>query len=216
MELDEMKATWAALGARLDHLEAAVSRDRLRRARRQLVWTALGDVCQLVIAIACTAWVATFWIHHRGNVHLLLAGLGLHVYGVAAACTMATQLLLVGRTAYTDSVVVLQRQLASLRRFRAVASLALGLPWWLLWVPVAMVGAFALAGVDLYAASPAWVWGSLGVGAAGLALCLWIARRLASRAVRSPWLARMVDQLAGRGVDRARRDLDEVARFSRA
>ena len=215
MDLEEMKQAWAALGARVDALEAATSRERLARSRGQLRWTSAGDVVQLVGAIALTAWVAGFWIHHRANPHLLVAGLALHIYGIVAACMLTARLVLVARVYYTEPVLVLQQRLAVLRRFRIRASLALGLPWWLLWVPCTMVAASALCGVDLYAASPGWVWGSLAVGLAGLAGCVWLARRLAGRPIAAPWLARMVDDLAGRSVIRARRELDEVVAFSR-
>ena len=139
----------------------------------------------------------------------------LHAYGVVVICVAATQLLLVGRLYYAGPVVVMQRQLGMLRRFRVRSELLLGLPWWLLWVPAAMVGVMWLAHVDLYLAAPAWVYGSLAVGVVGLGASLWFARWLAGRAIASPCIQAMVDSLAGRNLARAARELDELARFAR-
>jgi len=146
---------------------------------------------------------------------VLVAGLALHIYGIAAACLLTARLVLVAHAYYTDPVLVLQHRLAVLRRFRIRASLALGLPWWVLWVPCTMIAASALWGLDLYAASPRWVWGSLAVGLVGLVGSVWIARRLGGRPISTPWLARMVDDLAGRSVIRAGREVDEVVAFRR-
>lgn len=215
MDLDEMKQTWATMGARLDVLEAAISRDRLARSRAALRWTSLGDLGELIVAILLVAMVAPFWIRHRATPHLLIAGLALHVYGIAVIWSVAVRVLLVGRIYYTKPVLVIQHRLATLRRFRIRASLALGLPWWLLWVPCTMVAAYAWCGIDLYAGSPGWVLGSLAVGVVGIIGCLVLARWLAGRATASPMLARWVDSLAGRGLRRASEELDELAAFSK-
>jgi hypothetical protein len=106
-------------------------------------------------------------------------------------------------------VVLVQQRLARLRRFRARTSLMLGLPWWILWVPAAMVLA-AMVGVDLYAASPLWVWSSIGVGVTGMAVCVAIARHLARRPER---LSRFLDLHSGRSLTHAARELDELDQY---
>jgi len=216
MDLDEMKRTWATMTDRLDVLEAAISRDRLARARAALRWTSVSDLLELIAAILLVSLVAPFWIRHRATPHLLVAGLVLHAYGIAVIWAVAVRVLLVGRIYYTRPVLVIQQRLATLRRFRVRASLALGLPWWLLWVPCAMVVAYACCGVDLYARSPAWVVLSLAVGVVGIIASLVLARWLAGRALASPLLARWVDNLAGHGLRRASEELAELAAFSKS
>jgi hypothetical protein len=216
MDLDEMKQTWATMDARLDALEAAISRDRLARSRAALRWTSLSDLLELIFAILLVAVVAPFWIRHRAIPHLLIAGLVLHAYGIAVIWSLAVRVLLVGRIYYTKPVLIIQQRLAVLRRFRIRASLALGLSWWLLWVPCTMVAAYAWCGVDLYAQSPVWVLMSLGVGVIGIIGCLVVARWLAGRAIASPMLTRWVDSLAGHGLRRASEELDELATFRKS
>lgn len=218
MDLEDMKLAWARMEQRLDRLEGIAfdaRRDRrLAASRSALRRVSAGELVRIALWIAFVAVVAPFWIQHRGVVHLLVAGLVLHAYGVAVICVSVVQLLRVGRLYYAGPVVEMQRQLAVILRCRIRGELALGLPWWLLWVPAAMVAAMGLGGVDLYAASPAWVYGSLAVGVVGLGLSLWLARWLAGRRIGSPCIQRMVDNLTGRSLARAARELDELARFA--
>jgi hypothetical protein len=186
--------------------------DKSRGALRGLGW---GQAVYCLLWIGIVATVAPFWIEHRHVPHLLVAGLALHVYGVVTICAGVTQLLLVARTYYTAPVVVFQRRLAELHRFRVISSLAIGLPWWILWVVATVVGAKWWLDIDLYAQSPGWIHVALGVGVAGLALSLCAARRFADHPPQSLMLRRMVDDLAGRSLLREIRQLDEIARFER-
>ncbi|MGH7564957.1 MAG: hypothetical protein ACREK5_11130, partial [Gemmatimonadota bacterium] len=139
MELDELKTAWTRMEQRLDDAEALVLRDlrerkvdKSRSALRRVGW---GQVAQILIWIAVVAVVAPFWIEHRETPHLLVAGLVLHAYGVITICRSVLQVLLIGRIDYSAPVLTIQRQLAQLHRFRIRATMFLGLPWWLLWVP---------------------------------------------------------------------------------
>src|SRR5262245_46923743 len=219
MELDDLKLAWAQLERRVETTEALAfsdykerKLDKSRRALRALGW---GQALHCLLWIGLVEIVAPFWIEHRRVPTLLVAGLALHMYGVATICVVVTQLLLIARTYYTAPVVIFQRRLAELQRFRVISSLAIGLPWWILWVVATVVGAKRWLGVDLYAQSPGWIHVAIGIGVAGLALSLWAARRFAERPAQSPMLRRMVDDLAGRSLRRAIRQLDEIARFER-
>jgi hypothetical protein len=44
---------------------------------------------------------------------------------------------------------------------------------------------------------------------------VWLARRLAGRPIRSPILREMIDNISGRSLRRASKQLDELARFER-
>lgn len=219
MELDDLKLAWARLEERAEAVETLVLSERRQRkldkARRVLRWLSWGQAVQIVLWIGVVAVVAPFWIEHRRVPHLLAAGLTLHVYGVVTICATVMQLLLIARTYHTAPVVTFQRRLAELHRFRAISTLALGVPWWILWMIATMVGAEWLFDVDLYAQSPAWIQISLGIGVVGMALTSWVAGLYAVRPPKSPSLRRIVDDLAGRSLRRATRQLDEVACFER-
>jgi hypothetical protein len=221
MELDEMKQAWARMEVRQDGMEALLRqdlrdrhRDKARSSmRRGLLWQAVEIACWLAFVV----WIASFWVAHRHVTHLLAIGLLLHAYGIAGIWSSVTQWFLLSRIYLFDApVLVLQRRVAQLRRFRMVSTLALGLPWWCLWLLATTVGMVWLSGVDLYAVtSPGWFWATLGVGVLGIGFSLWLARRLAGRQLRSPTWRRLVEDMSGRSLLRASRQLDEIARFER-
>jgi hypothetical protein len=220
MELDELKQAWAGMALRQEGLEAMWQADlrdrRMDKTRAILRWSLAGLGVQLAAWLAFTVLAASFWVDHRHVVHWLLIGLLLHAYGIAGIWASATQLLLLSRIYLFDApVLVLQRRLAQLRRFRVWCTLSLGLPWWCLWLLVPMAVAQALAGADGYAAAPGWFWSCMAVGVAGMGLSVWLARRLAGRRIDSPLLRRIVDDMSGCALRRASRQLDELARFER-
>jgi hypothetical protein len=218
MELDDLKLAWAELGRRVEATEALaldLRRERQRdKSRRSLSWLTLGTTVAIGIWMVVVATVAPFWIANRHVPHLIVAGLALHLYGVVAIIASVIQLLLIGRTYYTAPIVLMQRRLAELYRFRVYCQIVLILPWWLLWVAALIVGARIL-GFDIYADSPAWIYWNLAAGVAGLALTGWLARRVSARPPRSKWLRRIADDLAGRSLMRAARHLEDVDRFER-
>jgi hypothetical protein len=221
MELDEMKLVWARMEQRQDAMDARLRRDfrdrKLDKARSSMRSSLLMQMIEIAAWVLFVVWVASFWVQHRHATHLLVIGLLLHGYGIAAIWSAATQLFLLSRIHLFDApVLVLQQRLAQLRRFRFCSQLLLGLPWWFLWLPVTTVGMVWLWGVDLYTvAAPGWYWATMGVGVIGMGACLWLARRLAGRSIKSPTLRRLVDDMSGRSLLRASQQLDALAGFER-
>ncbi|WP_343850433.1 hypothetical protein [Rhodanobacter soli] len=218
MELDEMKQAWAHMDLRQDGMEALLRQDfrdrRMDKARSTLRWSLLGQALEIACWLAFVVFVASFWVAHRQVTHLLVIGLLLHAYGIAGIWSSATQLFLLSRIYLFDApVLVLQRRLAQLRRFHMVSTLALGLPWWFLWLLLPLVVLTWWSGVDRFAGAAGWIWANMAVGAMGVGFSLWLARRLAGRPIRSPWLQRMVDDMSGCTLARVSRQLDEIARF---
>jgi hypothetical protein len=218
MELDDLKQAWRDLERRLDQSEAAsralrrdIKMDRARSTLRRLSW---GQAFAAAMWLAAAVLAARFWTEHRGTLHLLLAGLAVHVYAIAGIISGIVQMSWIARIDYAAPVVALQRKLATLRRVRIWSQLVLGLPMWLLWVVITMVGAKWLLDIDLYALSPGWIHVSLLVGVVGIALSLWLPRRLALSPRGSRFVQRVLDDLAGRSLVRVTRELDELARFT--
>ena len=198
MDIDDLKRAWSRV--RVEYV--------VREAARP--WSLyLGLVAWALFVLAA----GSFWFDHREVTHLLVAGLVLHAYGIVVIVVRVTQAREVSAIDYTAPIVTVQRRLAEIHRGRIKVSLVLGLAWWLLWVPSMMVLA-ALAGIDLYAGSPAWMWSSLGIGVVGIIGSVVFARWVAGRAVQSPAWRRVIDDLAGRSLLRAARDLEDVTRFA--
>lgn len=197
MDLDELKQAWSTL--KVERVLEDVRKPRI-------AW--LGIAAWIVFVVAA----GSFWFDHRDNLHLLVAGVVLHLYGIAALASGLWLLVARMRLDYTAPIVTLQRELASLHRCTAARSLALGLPWWILWLPCVLVAAGAI-GVDLYAAAPAWVWSSIGVGIAGIVISVLLARYFRGRPM-SPAMERVIDSWSGDALSRATHELEEVARFA--
>ena len=231
MELDEMKSAWNRLDAELDAawtrldlradgIEALVLQDRrergIGRSRAALRRFGLAQLVEMAVWIAMVIVAASFWYDHRETPHLLAAGLVLHVYGIAAIWAAATRALLAAGVYYTAPVLDIQRRLARLRRFTSVTTVALGLPWWCLWLVATMVGAKLWMGIDLYTAAPGWVVSTLAFGVVAMAGSVWLAVRWSRHPPAHPWLRAIIDDLAGCNLRRAGRQLDEIERFERA
>jgi len=215
MELDDLKSAWRMLDRRLEQQSALTQhifrQDRLARAQSKLRPLYWGQILQILFGMAMIACGAAFWTQHRDALHLMVAGLTLHVYGAATIILAGITLGKISRIDYSAAVVDIQKQLGRLGRFYVFNGLTVGLPWWLLWIACLMILATA-AGVDLYAVAPAFVWINVAVGIAGLLATRWFLRW--SRGPRRPRLTKAVDDaLVGMSLRRAQRVLDEIAAF---
>ena len=215
MELDDMKAAWKTLDQRLDaqaalnlHMFKEGKLVLLRRGLRPLV---VGQAIQIVVGVLIALWGGGFWFDHRNVPHLLIAGLIVHLAGISMIALGALMQALIARIDYSEPVLTIQRHLAQLRKVYVRGGLAIGLQWWLLWMPFLMVFFKSAFGADMYANAPAVIWFGTAVGAAGL-LATWMFVRWSGR---RPQLAqRLEDSAAGGSINRAQACLDEIARFA--
>jgi hypothetical protein len=217
MELDDFKVAWKTLDRRLEK-QNLLTRELFREGRlesartrlRPLVW---GHALQIVLGVLGALWFAPFWIAHRQETPLLLAGLAMHAYCVALIAAGVAVLAQVARIDYAAPVVAIQRALLRLRWTYVRTGLAIGLAWWFLWVPLIMV-LIGMAGGDLYANAPSAVIGGLLSGVVGLFLTFVVYRwaNQPSRARLGRWLA---DGAAGVSIRRAQAAVDDLTRFER-
>jgi hypothetical protein len=216
MELDDLKLAWQTLDRRLQqqnalnlHLFRSGRLDQARRGLRPLMW---GQAVQMLIGAAGALWFAPFWVAHRHELPLLLAGLVMHAYCLGLIAFGAVMQAQIARIDYAAPVLAIQRQLLLLRRTFVHGGMLIGLPWWFLYVPLLMVLAKVGSNADLFDNAPAWVWVSLGVGMLGLALTAWF-HRWANQPQRVALGRMLEDAAAGSSIRRAQAALDEVTRF---
>lgn len=217
MELDDLKAEWQALNAQMARQTALNLRvfrqgqmEKARHGLRPLAW---GQALQMVAGALLILPSALLWSRHLHTLHLLVAGLVMHAYGLALILFGARMQFLISRVDYGAPVLDIQKDLARLRRFYVVGGLWLGLPWWLLWMLLAMV-VLGLFGVDIYAGllahAPSVIYSNLAIGFAGLLASASFIRWAAKR----PGLGqRLEHSAAGRSLNRARALVDEIAAF---
>jgi len=150
-----------------------------------------------------------FWSNHRHVPHLLFIGLLLRVYGLAMVLFSVRMVVLIRSIDFGAPVLSIQKQLARLRRFYVVGGLWIGLPWWVLWIPVLMM-VFMGLGVDLYTKAPQLIHINVIACSVGLVLTVAFLRWAQGR----PKLARILNNsAAGSSLNKTQRLLDEIARF---
>lgn len=214
MELDDMKAAWQTLNQRLEtqtalnlHMLRDGKLDKLRQGLRPLVW---GQALQIVIGALVALWGGSFWFDHRAVLHLLIVGMAVHAAGISMIVMGAVIESHIARIDYSAPVLTIQRQLAQLRNVYVYGGLAVGLPWWLLWVPFLLMAFKSVFGADLYANAPMMVWINLAAGIVGM-LATWAFLRWAGK--RQRLAKRLEDGAAGHGINKAQACLDEIAQF---
>ncbi|KJV26395.1 hypothetical protein [Luteibacter yeojuensis] len=200
MELDDLKAGWAALDRRMAALELAVAtKGAAAGVRAELMPLRWGQAAQAVFGLAVAMGAGSFWVEHRDAAGPLVAGLLLHAYGIAMIIAAARNLFLAARASASAPVVELQARVAALRAWRIREGRWFGIIGCFMWVPM-VVWAFALLGVDIVRAAPLF----MGLQVLAAFVCLGVFFVL-SRLQKLP---------EGRSVRRARERLDEVARFT--
>ncbi|SEW02807.1 hypothetical protein [Luteibacter sp. 329MFSha] len=201
MEFDELKAGWSALDERVAAEapgEIAAGRDGGVRAElRPLV---VGQWVQVTAGLLLAVAAGSFWFDHRHVPSLLVTGLSLHAYGVAMVVAAARNLYLAARVDDAAPVLMLQRRVAELRAWRLREGRWFGVLGCFMWVAVIVWG-FALLGVDIVAARPAFV-GSLLVAAVACLVVFLV-------------VAHLKGLPEGSSLRRARSRLAEIERFER-
>jgi hypothetical protein len=205
MELDDLKAGWATLDQRLARLEervAATTSDARRTGvRAELRPLVVGQVIQIVFGVLLALAAGAFWFDHRHEPNLLVTGLLLHAYGLAAIVAAGRNLFLTSRVNEVAPVVELQRRVAALRAWRIREGRWFGVVGCFMWVAMVIWG-FGLLGVDLVAVNPLFV--GLQVICACVCLGVFV---LVTRLDKAP---------EGSAVRRARERLDEISEFEAA
>lgn len=214
MELDDFKAAWQLLDARLAKQGALqfelLREQKLQQARRNLRPLLIGMLLQGLLGVFLVLLGIGCW---KQNLHvpgLLAAGIALHAFGVLHIALAGIVSGLALSLDYAAPVLSIQKRLRLLLRLQVFNSNACGAPWWVMWV-VVVIGFAGLSPDAPSGPTPLWIQISLVIGVVGtLATWLWAAR-----------VARKPDRLYQRmddGADGIRRNLrlvDDLERFER-
>jgi serine/threonine-protein kinase len=183
----------------------------MRRRLRPLAW---GQVLQLLFGVVVVVLTGAFWNEYRQETPMLVAGLVMHAYGVLAIAMAGITLARLRGIDYAAPVVAMQKQLASVRRLYVLGGMAVGLPWWVLWLPALVMVFKAAFGADLYSNLASWFWTNVAVCGLGLA-GTWGFHRWSQHPSRPQLAKRVDDSLTGASLRKAQAVLDEIARFER-
>ncbi|HZV38657.1 MAG TPA: hypothetical protein VFF96_07915 [Pseudoxanthomonas sp.] len=215
MEHDDLKAAWQALDHRLaqqNRIQFALLRergmDKARDSLRPLFW---GQALQILLGIGMVVLGTACWNRNLHASGYLLAGIVVHLYGVACIALAGITMGLIGGLDYSAPVLKIQKQLTLLRKFYAFGGTAVGLPWWIMWI-VVVIAVAGLGSPQPQNGTPPWVWFSLGVGTLGM-LATWGAYRWARYSGRERLATWFQETATGASLRKAQARLDEVREF---
>ncbi|HYG05833.1 MAG TPA: hypothetical protein VD865_05410 [Stenotrophomonas sp.] len=210
MDINELKLAWQALEQRLDQQQQLLHRvatDRVRSRLRTQGATAAGVALGGVLLIRLASAV----LPDSGSpLHLQIAAIAVLLMG-AGMLVAALLMLWLLRIDYDRPIAEVQQGIARLRRLCIRAGWWVGVPFWVMWVPLVLVACQA-RGFDLFAARPQVVWTWLLCGVLGMLATYglgWWSRQPGHGRLRR-WLDRI---FAGPYVEQARESLEEIERF---
>ncbi len=215
-DLDTLKASFQKLEARLAKQDDLQLRKQRRRGIARIQWGMwplwLGQTLQILFGLICIALGVSVWSVLRDGGALFYSAIIVHVYGVLCIALGGMTVGMLARIDRGESLTETQLKLARLRKLYVIGGMAVGLVWWLFWIPFLTTLFYWLARVDFYANMGASIGIMFGVGAVGLVATWWFHRW--SRSPARPRLARaMDDAVTGHSLARAQRRLDELKAF---
>jgi serine/threonine-protein kinase len=219
MELDDLKSTFRTLEQRLAHesnLNLQAQRERKRVRMQASLWPLyLSNAAQVLLGLFLAFLVGPFWVSHLDEPHLLIAGVFVHAYAVVMIALGARTLTLLLSLDFGEPVLEIQKRLARVRRAYIRSALIIGLPWWLLWLPFAML-LFEMQGFDLYANfSRAWFFTNVVFGFVGMLATLLYCRALWYRPSDAAEAHKLEKGWVGRRLINVQRFLDDLAAFEK-
>jgi hypothetical protein len=219
MELDDLKQTFRDFDRRLAQqsaLAVEIRKDqRVSRVRASLRPLVLGHAAQVAVGVLVVLFAGRAWVDGLGEPHLLIAGGLVHGYAVLMIALGAQMLWAMHRLDFAAPILVIQKQLALVRRSYVRSGLVIGLPWWFLWIPFAIL-LLDGAGIDFYAsASRAWLAANLAVSVVGIGGTLWLTRAIWRKPREGEPTSERELRMSGASLRRAQRVLDEIAQFEK-
>lgn len=213
MELDDLKQAWQALDARLQQqntLQLGLLRekhiDSMASSLRPLFW---GQLIQMLFGIATIVAGVWLWKTFTAITPVFVCGLVLHLYGIT---TTAAAGIVIGQIAGIDRslpVLKIQQRLARLRKTYLISGMAVGLPWWVLWMLPLIVIASLQGHAQGDPSLPLWLWVTLAGCFAGL-LGTWAFHRWSRSPGREALAKRLEDGAAGGSLRKAQAELDAL------
>jgi hypothetical protein len=219
MELDVFKEKWAEQDRKLDsairlnrRLLVAVELNRgLSPLRLFAFFTGMGGFLGLIVLAILGRFIYRHWTEPR----FVLPAVLLHVWVIASVAASIRQMAMALQIDYNKPVVVIQKQIESLRalRLRVIRwTLLTGQLVW--WIPFLIVTLKGLLNLDAYRVLGArFLIVNVAFGLALIPVAAWVSKKFGNRMDRSPALQRLMRELAGYNINAASGFLATLAEF---
>jgi hypothetical protein len=214
LNLDEMKQIWAEHDQKLDQCirlnRQLLSTTNLNGARSamQRMSAFLGIEAALWFAIVLA--LGNFIYKNSAMLQLALPALALDLYAIGMLAAMIRQIAAVQRIDYGGPVAAIQKQLGTLRVLRIRTTQSALLVGVMVWAPAAIV----VFGIEVY--SLAWLFANVLFGLALIPLAFWFSKKFRDRMDRSPFIQRLMDDIAGHSLAKATAFLSTLVEFDHA
>ncbi len=218
LELDEMKTLWAEHDRKLDESirlnRQLLSTTNLSGARsamqRMAAFLALEAAIQLAVVVA----LGSFTYEHIAMLRFALPAAALDVFAIAILIAMIRQIAVGLQIDYNQPIAVIQKQLQNLRVLRIRYIQGIFLVATLVWTPLLIVTLKAFWGLDAYRLlGPAFLISNLLVGLTIIPVALWLSKKFSDRMGRSPFIQRLMKDLAGVNLNAAATFLATLSQF---
>jgi hypothetical protein len=215
LDLDEAKEQWAAHDRKLD--------ESIRLNRRLLIALNLKEVraalqgVTLFSGLEAVAWLAIvgalgdFIYEHVSSLRLALPAVALDLFSIGMLGATVQQIAGARRIDYGQPVVGIQKQLENLRISRIRMTKWALLAGTVVWPTSVIVASKVLFGLEAYNA--AWVWANVIFGLSLIPLAVWLSKRFGDRMGRSPFIQRIMNDIAGRSLTSAAAFLANLSEF---
>jgi hypothetical protein len=218
LDLDEMKKQWAEHDRKLDESirlnRQLLSTTNLNGARsamqRMAAFLGLEAAVQLAVVVA----LGSFIYEHIAMMRFALPAAALDVFAIAILIAMIRQIALGLQIDYDKPIAVIQKQIEDLRVLRVRYIQGIFLAATLAWTPLMIVMLKGFWGLDAYRLfGTAFLLSNLLVGLAIIPLALWLSKRFSDRMGRSPFIQRLMKDLAGYNLNAATGFLAKLSQF---
>jgi len=214
LDLDEMRKQWAQHDRKLDesiHLSRQLLSANLNGARSALQCLAASLSLEAVVWFAIVIALGSFIYDHFGMVQFALPAAALDLYAIGMLAARIRQIVAAQQIDYGRPIAVIQKQLETLRVLRIRIT-----QWGLLagavvWAPFVIVTAKAWFGIEVY--NPDWLWANLLFELSLIPLAVWLSKKFGDRASRSPFIERLMKDIAGHNLNAARAFLERLSEF---
>ncbi len=208
MDLDDLKQKWMQHDQKLDAIlrlnRQLLTASNMNRARSASQRLAMAQALEAVIWFVIIVALGRFLYEHATLARFALPAACLDLYAIANLIAVIRQIAAALELDYAKPIATIQKQLESLRMLRiryTQVALAAGILAWTPFVIVAMKGFFGLDAYRLLGA--AWLSANLVFTVAVVALGIWLSRKYAEKMSRSPFMARLIKDLAGYNLNAA-------------
>ena len=220
MNIDQLKDEWAARDRKLE--QALAANQAQVRALMVDAARATSATHRFELGIEALAFTVTvlclgsFIGHHAEHWRAAAPAVLMLAWTIALEIRTLAQRAQLRALDYGQPVLALQRALEQIRVQRMQTFRWAFLSGIVVWsLPLKLVLAQALAGIDLFAVAPSYAAADLAISAALVPAAWFIARVLGRKFQGSPRLQAVIDSLAGSDVASAREFMQRLAQFEK-